>query len=124
MRGQGRQWKTSFRNILLFPPRFKYQSVDPDRKPALAAKYGVSSYRTTLLISGKGRRTVGIESWKIDLTNGIIKVTRDNIKTVLLSNRPLERNSITDFQKERIQGCEGGCGKENYRGKNPCTIEH
>lgn len=98
-----------------YSPRFKYQFVDPDRKPAVAAKYGVSSYRTTLLISGKRQETVGIEL-EDRLTNGIIKVTRDNVKTVYFITGHGE-NSITDFQKSGYKAAKEAVEKENYEAR-------
>src|SRR3989338_4701703 len=61
--------------------RFKYSFVDPDKDPLIAAKYNVTSYRTTLIKSGNKEEVVGFESEE-KLTNAILKVSRDEVKTV------------------------------------------
>ncbi|MBI5182274.1 MAG: GldG family protein [Nitrospirae bacterium] len=98
-----------------YSPRFKHQFVDPDRTPAVAAKYGVSSYRTTLLIAGKRQETVALESEE-KLTNAIIKVTRDDVKVVYFVSGHGE-NSITDFQKNGYKAAKEAIEKENYEAR-------
>jgi ABC-type uncharacterized transport system involved in gliding motility auxiliary subunit len=99
-----------------YSPHFKYQFVDPDRKPTVAAKYGISSYRTTLLISGKRQETVGMESEE-RITNSIIKVTRDSVKTVYFVTGHGE-NDIADFQKGGYKAAKEAIEKENYEIRN------
>jgi ABC-type uncharacterized transport system involved in gliding motility auxiliary subunit len=69
-----------------YSPRFKYQFVDPDRTPAKAAKYGVSSYRTTLFIAGKRQETVALESEE--------KLTRKEKNEKVSENFPSELGGV------------------------------
>ncbi|CAG1012086.1 hypothetical protein BURK2_04433 [Burkholderiales bacterium] len=58
-------------------PRFTFRFVDPDRDPSEAVKYGITSYRTTLLKYRDRQDTVGTES-ENKLTNALIKlIARD-----------------------------------------------
>lgn len=98
-----------------YSPRFKHQFIDPDRTPAKAAKYGVTSYRTTLLIAGKRQETVVLESEE-KLTNAIIKVTRDDVKVVYFVSGHSE-NSITDFQKNGYKAAKEAIERENYEAR-------
>lgn len=60
---------------------FTFTFIDPDRKPGLASKYGVSEYRIMLLISGDRQVKVGAESEE-KLTNGLIKLLREKKKQI------------------------------------------
>ncbi|MBF0368455.1 MAG: GldG family protein [Magnetococcales bacterium] len=62
-------------------PNFNFWFVDPDKKPAESAKYGVTSYRTTLIRSDGKQEIVGFES-ENKVTNALLKVIRDEIKTI------------------------------------------
>lgn len=60
-------------------PRFAFRFVDPDRDPAEAVKYGVTSYRTTLLKYGGRREIVGTES-ENKLSNSLIRLISKSVK--------------------------------------------
>ena len=60
-------------------PRFSFRFVDPDRNPADAVKYGITSYRTTLLKYGDKQEIVGTES-ENKLTNSLLKLISKDIK--------------------------------------------
>lgn len=60
-------------------PKFNFHFVDPDRDPIEAVKYGVTSYRTTLLKYGKKQEIVGTES-EDKLTNSLIKLISNDVK--------------------------------------------
>ena len=78
-------------------PHFKFWFVDPDKRPAEAAKYGVTSYRTTLLRSRGKEEVVSFES-EAKVTNALMKVLRDQVKTIYLTQGHGE-NSIADEQE-------------------------
>ncbi len=61
--------------------RFSFRFVDPDKSPAEAVKYGVTSYRTTLLKYGDTQEVVGTES-ENRLTNALIKLLSEDVKVV------------------------------------------
>jgi ABC-type uncharacterized transport system involved in gliding motility auxiliary subunit len=97
-------------------PRFKYQFIDPDKQPGAAAKYGVTAYRTTLIRSGNNQQEVGFESEE-RLANAILKVTRDEVKTVY-SLKGHGENDINDFQNTGYKAIKEAIEKENYQVKD------
>jgi len=92
--------------------RFTYQFIDPDKNPALAAKYNVTSYRTTLIRSGNKEEVVGFESEE-KLTNAILKVSRDQVKTIYFLKGHGE-NNILDMQNSGYKAAREAVEKENY----------
>lgn len=94
-------------------PKFTHRFIDPDKQPGAAAKYGVTSYRTTLIMSGKNQQTVGFESEE-KLINAILKVTRDEIKNIYFLKGHGE-NDISDFQSSGYKGIKEAIEKENYQ---------
>ena len=59
--------------------KFNFRFVDPDRDPTEAVKYGITSYRTTLLKYGKKQEIVPTES-ENKLTNSLIKLISKDVK--------------------------------------------
>lgn len=101
--------------------RFTYWFVDPDRKPGLAEKYGVTSYRTTLVRSGERQETVTYESEE-KLTNAILKVTRDEVKSIYFLTGHGE-NLTSDDQKTGYKAVKDSIEKENMAVKELFLIE-
>lgn len=61
--------------------RFTWRTVDPDREPALARRYGIESYGTIVLeTKSKSEKVLDAEEEK--LTNGLVKVTREGKRVV------------------------------------------
>jgi len=102
-------------------PRFTYWFVDPDRKPGEAEKYGVTSYRTTLVKSGTRQETVSYESEE-KLTNALLKVTRDEVKTIYFLKGHGE-NSVGSDQKDGYKAVKDSIEKENLAVKELFLIE-
>ncbi|MBI3752688.1 MAG: GldG family protein [Deltaproteobacteria bacterium] len=92
--------------------RFDYQFIDPDKNPSLAAKYNVTSYRTTLVRSGNKEEVVGFESEE-KLTNAILKVSMDEVKTIYFLKGHGE-NNILDMQNSGYKAARESLEKENY----------
>lgn len=95
--------------------KFTYQFIDPDKQPGAAAKYGVTAYRTTLIKSGDNQQEVGFESEE-RLINAILKVTRDEVKTVYFLKGHGE-NDIADIQNMGYKAIKEAIEKENYQVK-------
>ncbi|MDH4101553.1 MAG: GldG family protein, partial [Nitrospirota bacterium] len=93
-------------------PKFTYEFVDPDKKPGVASKYGVTSYRTTLLISEGKQEIVGMETEEV-LTNALLKLTRDKIKTIYFLKGHGE-NSILDKEGHGYKVVGDTLARENY----------
>lgn len=94
-------------------PRFKYQFIDPDRRPGMAQRYGITSYRTTIIRSGDREELIGFEDEE-KITNAILKVTRDEVKTIYILKGHGE-NSIGDFTNAGYKATKEAIEKENYR---------
>ncbi|MFQ5881859.1 MAG: GldG family protein [Candidatus Methylomirabilales bacterium] len=59
-----------------FSSQFRYEFVDPDRRPALARRYGITTYGTVVLeTDGKEEKVQGAEEEKI--TNALVKLLRE-----------------------------------------------
>lgn len=58
-----------------FSPKFHFEFVDPDRHPALAKRYGITTYGTVVLEGGgREEKVQGADEEKI--TNGLVKLLR------------------------------------------------
>lgn len=59
-----------------YSSKFHYEFVDPDRHPALARRYGITTYGTVVLEStGKEEKVQGADEEKI--TNAVVKLLRE-----------------------------------------------
>lgn len=55
--------------------RFKWEFVDPDKKPSLARDYGVTQYNTSVLVGRNGKKETLVEGLSEEkLTNAIIRL--------------------------------------------------
>jgi ABC-type uncharacterized transport system involved in gliding motility auxiliary subunit len=96
-------------------PRFSFWFIDPDRKPAEAAKYGVTSYRTTLLRS-KGKQEILATETEEKITNSLMKVIRDQVKTVYFVKGHRE-NNLEDKTEYGYAAAKQFMELENYKVK-------
>lgn len=92
--------------------QFTYEFVDPDKKPGIASKHGVTSYRTTLFLCEGKQEIVAMETEEV-LTNALLKVTRDKIKTIYFLKGHGE-NSIQDKEGHGYKIAGDTLLKENY----------
>ncbi len=73
--------KDLFDQYAHFSSQFSYEFVDPDRRPALARRYGITTYGTVVLESGgKEEKVQGAEEEKI--TNAIVKLLREGRRVI------------------------------------------
>lgn len=89
-----------------------YRFVDPDERPELAKQYHIRKYGTLIIECGGKRETVD----KLDesnLTNAIIKVTRDKEKVIYFLTGHGER-SIADSGPEGYKNAVDAIKNENY----------
>lgn len=94
-------------------PAFKFWFVDPDKRPVETAKYGVTSYRTTLLRSGGKQEIISFESEE-KITNALLKVIKDEVKTVYFLKGHGE-NGLEDDQKTGYKQVKEAIEKENHK---------
>ena len=94
-------------------PKFKFHFVDPDRNPADAVKYGITSYRTTLLKYGDKQEIVGTES-ENKLTNALLKLINKEIKVFYFVSGHGEKR--IDSQEENGYGyVKDALERENHQ---------
>ena len=98
-----------------YSPRFKFWFIDPDKRPAEAARYGVTSYRTTLIRSGGRQEIVGFESEE-KVTNALIRVLSDKQKVIYFTKGHGE-NSIEGLEKSGYRAAKDSMERENYKVK-------
>ncbi|MCG3117978.1 MAG: hypothetical protein ALAOOOJD_00111 [bacterium] len=93
-------------------PKFKYEFVDPDKKPELARTKGVTAYNTTVV-------AYGVQSEKIttateeDLTNAIIKVTRDKKKKIYFTTNHGEK-AVDSEERLGLSAAQKAITAKNY----------
>ena len=102
-------------------PRIKFQTVDPQVKPDVAAQYGAK--HTDEVIAASGSRTQQIEPGnrgqisEEDVTTALLKLTRDKSKTVCFITGHGEK-SLTDTSGEGYSAVNDGLKKETYAVKS------
>lgn len=94
-------------------PSFKFWFVDPDKRPVETAKYGVTSYRTTLLRSGDKQETISFETEE-KITNALLRVIKDEVKTVYFLKGHGE-NGLEDDTKTGYKLVKEAIEKENHK---------
>lgn len=92
-----------------------YEFVDPNEKPQLARRYSVTQYNTLIVESGVKRETITDFS-ESNLTNAIIKVTRELDKTVYFIQGHGEK-VIDDEDATGFKRASDGIKTENYQVK-------
>ncbi|HEX9935308.1 MAG TPA: GldG family protein, partial [bacterium] len=93
-------------------PRFHFEFVDPDKKPAMAKQYGITAYNTTVLeCSGNTERVTAQQEQ--DITNALIKVTR-NAKKVVYFVQGHGESDIDDTERGGFSAAKKGVEQESY----------
>ncbi len=93
----------------------KYEFIDPNEKPQIARRYNVTQYNTVVVESGIKRETI-TDFNESNLTNAIIKVTRELEKVIYFTQGHGER----DIESEDARGFKtaaDGIRNENYQVK-------
>jgi ABC-type uncharacterized transport system involved in gliding motility auxiliary subunit len=93
-------------------PKFKYEFIDPDKKPDMARRYGVTTYNTTV-VSYRGQDEKITTATEEDLTNAIIKVTRDKKKKIYFTTNHGEK-SIDSEEREGMSAAQKVIKEKNY----------
>jgi len=91
---------------------FKYEMVDPDEKPQITKQYQVTQYNTVIVESGLKRETIETLT-EANLTNAILKVTREQDKMICFLTGHGER-SIIDEGKNGYSSAVAALKKENH----------
>ncbi len=93
-------------------PHVKVEFVDPIQKPVRAREYEVTAVPTLVLERGAKREKISNDSEQ-DITNALIKVTRDAKKTVCFVSGQGEAD-IDDFSDRGYSQAKGVLGKTHY----------
>jgi ABC-type uncharacterized transport system involved in gliding motility auxiliary subunit len=92
--------------------RISFQRIDPQEKPDLARKYGVQRMGETLVIAGE-RIERPSASTEQDLVNAVMKVTRDQLKSICFLTGHGEKD-LAGADPEGYQSMEKALQRENY----------
>lgn len=92
--------------------RLTYEMIDPDEKPQLPKQYGIDKYNMLAVESGMKREIIEQMS-EVNLTNAIIKVTREQDKVIYFLTGHGER-SIKDESAEGYKIAVDAIKKENH----------
>jgi ABC-type uncharacterized transport system involved in gliding motility auxiliary subunit len=101
-----------FKEYASVTPKFKYEFIDPDKKPDMARRYGVTAYNTTV-ISYRGQDEKITTSTEEDLTNAIIKVTRDKKKKIYFTTNHGEKVIDSD-ERLGLNSAQKSIKDKNY----------
>jgi len=74
-------YRDLFETYKAFTPKLTVEFVDPEKKPGLARRYGITRIDTAVLESGKQETRI-TSATEQELTNAILRVTKDDKKMV------------------------------------------
>ncbi len=95
--------------------KFKGKTVDPDREPGLARRYGVESYGTVVLeTKTKSEKVTDAEEEK--LTNGLVKVTREGNRVVYVVQGHGE-HELSNTERPGFSEAKAAMARANYEVK-------
>lgn len=96
-----------------YSPKFKFQFIDPDKKPGLAKKYGIKAY-STFVVECEGKEEKVQKTAEEDLTNAIIKVTREGVKKIYFTTGHGEKD-IDNSDRMGLSTAKKAIEDENYQ---------
>jgi ABC-type uncharacterized transport system involved in gliding motility auxiliary subunit len=94
-------------------PRLSYERIDPNQRPELARQYKVRRMGDIVVTAGDRNETINNASEQA-VTNAILKVTRDKLKTVCFVEGHGEK-SLSDTQNSGYSIVEQRLKDENYQ---------
>jgi ABC-type uncharacterized transport system involved in gliding motility auxiliary subunit len=92
--------------------KLKYEFIDPDEKPQIAKRYQIKKYGTIVIESGIKREVIE-ELSQANLTNAIVKVTREQDKVIYFLTGHGERSTSSEEPEGYKQAVEA-IKKENH----------
>src|SRR5215475_11909181 len=94
-------------------PRLTYERIDPNQRPEVARQYNLKRMRDIVVAAGERNETISDTSEQA-VTNAILKVTRDKLKTVCFVEGHGEK-SLSDTQASGYSTVEKRLKDENYQ---------
>ncbi|MBN2029027.1 GldG family protein [bacterium] len=110
--GSDQSVKDLFDSYRFYSNKFNYEIIDPDKKPAIAKQYGITSYGT-MVFECEGRVETIINGGEQEVTNVLIKVTREEQKVVYFLDGHGE-NDVDDLERIGYNMAKNGIENENY----------
>jgi len=92
-----------------------YREVDPQEKPEVARQYNVTHMNDIVVSSGSHNETLS-GTGEQDITNALIKVTRDAVKTICFVEGHGEK-SIASGEQDGLEGGDKALKNEGYQTK-------
>src|SRR5215831_5908813 len=92
--------------------KISYEVVDPDRQPALAKQYDITTY-STVVVEGNGKKEKIPRLEEATLTNAILKVTRNTKKVVYFITGHGEP-ALTDSDRNGYSVAKQALEEQNY----------
>ncbi len=93
--------------------KIEVEFVDPDRHPAVTKRYGVTTYGTVVLESGKQETKIK-KATEENLTNALLQVTRDQQKKIYFLSGHKEK-SIEDKGKNGYSQAKQSLERDHYK---------
>lgn len=112
-RTEDRQLADLVREYRALSRRFVYERIDPQERPDLARQYEILREGDVVLVAGERFERL-LEKSEQDLTNTILKVTRDAAKTVCFLEGRGEK-SLTSTEAEGLSSVERVLRAERYQ---------
>ena len=110
---ENQQFSDLMREYKYAGPRLTYERIDPNQRPEMARQYKVRRMGDIVVAAGDRTETIGDTSEQA-VTNAILKVTRDKLKTVCFSEGHGEK-SLSDTQRDGYSTVEQRLKDENYQ---------
>jgi ABC-type uncharacterized transport system involved in gliding motility auxiliary subunit len=95
---------------------FKYEFVDPDRNPVKAQRYKITTYGT-IVVEGRGKEEKIYSIEEEDITNAILKVSREGKKIIYFLTGHGEPG-INDQGKDGYSNIKKSIEEQNYEVKD------
>jgi ABC-type uncharacterized transport system involved in gliding motility auxiliary subunit len=93
--------------------RFSYERIDPQQRPEMQRKYNVRKFGDIVIAAGDRHETISDPSEQA-VTNAILKVTRDSLKTICFAEGHGEK-ALSDKQSSGYSTVEQRLKDENYQ---------
>ncbi len=97
-------------------PRLHFRDVDPQEQLDLAKQYGIT-HMNQVVVTSNGHNEILQNTDEQDITNAIVKVTRNTIKTVCFVTGHGEK-AIDASDEEGFSGMNDALKKESYQTKS------
>ena len=104
------------REYTSFGSRLHFRDVDPQEKPDLAKQYGVTRFNQ-VVVTSNGHNEILTDTNEQDITNAILKVTQNTVKTVCFITGHGEK-SIASSETDGYSGINDSLKKEGYQTKD------